>query len=148
MIKKILVISGVLFCCRELTAQVARSLNNHLITLNQQIDNYVVEKNTKALDSLYADDFIFTHGTGWVDNKSSWLKSVGNNNSLFLSRKHDSVTVEMHDNFVILKGRLDIERKDPNRLARYYLRYIRVYALKNKQWQLASHTTTHEAHLQ
>ncbi len=35
-----------------------------IITLNQQIDNYVVLHNTAALDKLYAGDFVFSHGSG------------------------------------------------------------------------------------
>jgi len=118
-----------------------------LTELNKQIDNYVVMKNIAALDSLYADDFVFTHGTGLVDNESSWLKNVAVNGSQFLSRRHDPVTVEMHPGFALLKGRLDVDRKDENGQHRYSLRYIRVYARWNNRWQLASHSTTQEIHL-
>ena len=148
MIKNIFFTPVFLFVSYSLSAQTEASLDNKLVMLNQQIDNFVIEKNTKGLDTLYADDFIFTHGTGRIDTKPSWLKSVGGSNSRFLLRRHDSVTIEKHNEFILLKGRMDIERKDQNNLARYYLRYIRVYALRNNRWQLASHTTTHETHLQ
>jgi len=131
-----------------LFAQVHPDSTGRLLTgLNQQIDNYVVMKNIAALDSLYADDFVFTHGTGLVDNKQSWLKNIAGNGSQFLSRRHDSVSVEMHPGFALLKGRIDVERKDEKGVQRYSLRYIRVYIPRNNLWQLASHSTTHEIHL-
>lgn len=46
------------------------------ITLNQQIDNYVVAKDISALDKLYANDFVFSHGSGKVEGKEGWFTSV------------------------------------------------------------------------
>ena len=45
-----------------------------LITLNQQIDNYVVLRNTAELDKLYADDFVFSHGSGRIERKTFGTK--------------------------------------------------------------------------
>jgi hypothetical protein len=43
--------------------------SSFLIVLNQQIDDYVVSKNTAALSKLYAADFIFSHGSGKIEGK-------------------------------------------------------------------------------
>lgn len=115
-----------------------------LITLNQQIDNYVVAKDTAALSKLYAADFVFSHGSGNVDNKQSWFKSVVKGS--FVSRQHDSVKVELHPNLAILRGKLSVHKKANNKSDRYHLQYVRVYAYRDKQWQMISHITTAEYH--
>jgi ketosteroid isomerase-like protein len=115
-----------------------------IIRLNQQIDNNVVKRDIAALDTSYADDFVFTHGTGKVDNKQSWLTTV--RNAQYPSRQHDSVTVEKHPGLAIVKGRLNIQRIDSAKTLRYHIRYIRVYATRGKRWEMISHSTTLEVH--
>ena len=115
-----------------------------IITLNQQIDNYVVQQNTANLDKIYAEDFVFSHGSGRIEGKQGWLKSVAKGN--FLLRQHDSVTVEMHPGIAIVRGKLSVQKKGAVKTDRYHLKYIRVYAFRNKVWQLISHVTTSEYH--
>lgn len=115
-----------------------------LVTLNQRIDDLVVQRNTIALDSLYATDFVFSHGSGKVEGKTGWLTTVGRNN--YPKRLHDSVKVELHPGVGIVKGKMSIERVNKDKTDRYHLRYLRVYALRAGRWQLISHSTTHEWH--
>ncbi len=115
-----------------------------LISLNQQIDNFVVAKDTATLNKLYASDFVFSHGSGNIQNKQDWLRSVIKGN--FVSRQHDSVRVELHPNLAILRGKLSVHKKTNNKTDRYHLHYIRVYAFRNNHWQMVSHITTHEYH--
>ena len=125
-----------------LSAQVADS--NFIILRNQQIDTYVVEHNTTALDSLYADDFVFSHGSGRVEGKQGWFTSVAKGS--FLSRLHDSVTVEFHPQLAIVRGKLSVQKKNKEKTDRYHLYYVRVYALRKNTWQMISHITTREYH--
>jgi ketosteroid isomerase-like protein len=113
-----------------------------VLAANDQIDAAVVRKNIKVLENLYADDFVFTHGTGHVDNKTSWLKGVQNPEVLYLSRKQDSTKVEMHGSVAIVAGRLDIEREQNEKVSNYGIWYVRVFVRKENQWQLISHRTT------
>ena len=120
--------------------------SSYLISLNQQIDDYVVQQNSAALEKIYAEDFVFSHGSGRIEGKAGWLKSVAKGG--FLARQHDSVTVELHPQLAILRGKLSVQKKNKEKTDRYHLKYIRVYAYREKQWQLVSHVTTHEYHEQ
>lgn len=102
--------------------------SSFLISRNQQIDTYVVEHNTTALDSLYAEDFVFSHGSGRIEGKKGWLTSVEKGS--FISRQHDSVTVEWHPQLAILRGKLTVQKKGKEKTDRYHLYYIRVYAIR------------------
>jgi hypothetical protein len=118
--------------------------SSYLVTLNQQIDSYVVSRNLKGLDSLYAGDFVFSHGSGKVEGKSGWLKTVERAN--YPLRQHDSVKVELHEVIAIVKGKMAIQKTNKDKTDKYHLRYIRIYALRNGRWLLISHNTTHEWH--
>lgn len=116
--------------------------SNAIVLLNQQIDNLVVQKNINLLKNLYADDFVFSHGSGRVEGKAGWFTSVAKGN--FLSRQHDSVSVELHPGVAIVRGKLSVQKKSKENISRYHLYYFRVFALRNKNWQLISHFTTEE----
>jgi hypothetical protein len=116
----------------------------YFVAITGQIDNYVVQKNLAALDTLYAADFVFSHGTGLIEGKEGWLSAVKRNT--YPLRKHDSVTVEMHPDLAIVRGKLSIQRLDNNTTTRYNLKYVRLFAIRNKRWQMISHITTHEQH--
>jgi len=131
-----------LFCSYSIAAQTTDSL--FIIERNQQIDNYVVAHNTTALDSLYGNDFVFSHGSGRVEGKEGWFVSVAKGN--FISRQHDSVSVEFHPQLAIVKGKLSVQKKGKETIDNYHLYYIRVFAIRDKRWQMISHITTREYH--
>lgn len=116
--------------------------------LNRTIDRAVVNRDLATLQKHYGEDFVFTHGTGTVDSKESWLKSIQKltDDNRFTSREHDSTQVELHGDIAIITGKLSVVRLTPKETKRYALRYVRVYALRKKTWQLISHRTTEEWH--
>ena len=124
----------------------AQDAGADVLAANAQIDAGVIRKDIKKLELLYADDFVFTHGTGLVDSKASWLKAIQNPEVLYLKRKQDSTKVEMHGDVAIVTGRLDIEREQNEKVYQYGIWYVRVFVRKENRWQLISHRTTKEWH--
>lgn len=131
-----------------LTYQVtlAQRDSEELLSINAQIDEAVVKKQMDVLEKYYADDFVFTHGTGFVEGKASWIKNVANPNTKFVSRIQDSTTVELHDDVGLVIGKIDITRKGKDKDVVYGIWYIRVYRKKQDRWQMISHRTTREWH--
>ena len=144
--KKILLLLFCSYAC-VITLQAQQNISfdsSVIITLNQQIDNYVVQQNIAALDKLYAPDFVFSHGSGKVEGRQGWFKSVAKGS--FVTRQHDSVTVEMHTDIAVVRGRLSVHKKTEKENSKYHLKYVRVFVLRDKQWQLISHITVWEQH--
>ena len=80
--------------------------------INHQIDRSVVAKDMKFLSKHYGEDFVFTHGTGLIDSKNSWLESIRKSKG-YASREHDSTVVELHDDIAIISGKLTVGRLTP-----------------------------------
>lgn len=118
-----------------------------VLETNQQIDAAIVTKDLESLRGLYAPDFIFTHGTGTVDDKESWLRSVSRPEQKFLSRVHDSTNVELHQDVALVSGVLTITRLDGPQEARYRIWYLRTFRYRENKWRLISHRTTREIDL-
>lgn len=114
---------------------------------NRKIDRAVVSKDLEFLHKHYGEDFVFTHGTGLIDSKRSWLESVKKSKG-YASRNHDSTVVELHKDVAIISGKLTVGRIEPAKdgTMKYSLRYVRVFALRKKNWEMISHRTTSEWH--
>ena len=114
--------------------------------INKLLDRSVVSQDVATLMRYYGDDFYFRHSTGQIDSKESWITSIKNlkEGNLFTSREHDSTEVELHGEVAIIAGKLSVARQTKSGIRKYYLHYIRVYAFRNKTWQLISHRTTKE----
>lgn len=139
---------SLIFSCLFLAGSLIAQSGHPLALFNQSVDDAVVKKDSLSLKKWYGEDFIFTHGTGLVEGKASWLRAVVNPNSRFISRQHDSVTVELHHkNIGIVYGKLTVTRHDRENHVRYALWYVRVFHKKKKQWQMVSHRTVQESHL-
>ena len=123
------------------------ALINFIDDLNQRIDRAVVAKDLKFLQKHYGSDFIFTHSTGLVDSKQSWIESIRKSKG-FASREHDSTIVELHKDIAIVTGKLTVGRVQPAQdgTTKYSLKFVRVYVLRKKTWQMISHRTTSEWH--
>ncbi len=135
-----LIILPVLLCFDSLNAQP----EENLLRFEKSIDEAVVHANTEYLTTVYAYDFRFKHGTGVVDNKTTWLADVTKNKGKFLSRELTEVEVELHDDVGITHGKLTVTRVDVT----YSLRYVRVYRMNKEkgQWQMIMHRTVQELH--
>lgn len=143
---KILKFLCLFLCCIGVAAVNAQTQKDSLwlIGFNQQIDDDVIARNIGALQESYADDFVFSHGSGRVEGKASWLKSVAKGG--FTRRMHDSVVVEFHPQLALVRGRLSVKKQTKSGVNSYYLKYMRLYALRNSRWQMISHYTYAEVH--
>jgi len=127
----------------SLIAPAQTSTQKLIDDLNRSIDLAVVQKDFTRLSQFYANDFVFTHGTGVVDSKESWLADIQKSQDKFLSREHDSTQVELHGDVAIITGRLLVTKEKGSK---YGLRYVRVYAFREEKWFLISHRTIKEWH--
>jgi ketosteroid isomerase-like protein len=123
----------------------AQQIEKELDDLNRKIDQAVVDKNIDFMKKHYSEDFVFTHSTGMIDSKESWIKNIEKmGTDKFLSRAHDSTKVEMHGDVAIIFGKLSVERQGKEKISKYALHYVRVFALRNKVWQMICHKSTDE----
>lgn len=110
-------------------------------TVNRRLEDAIVSKDFASLEALYADDFVFTHGTGLVQTKSQWLDSLHSNDTRYLSRQLDDTMIELHTDIALVTGRLLVCRLSESGEATYGLKYVRVFSRKSGLWQLVSHRT-------
>ena len=109
-----------------------------LARLDVSIDELASKGDFAALAALLADDFVYSHSTGLVQNKGKWIAGLKP-----LVGKRDRVAnvvgVEFHGDIAVVRGEVDIVwREAPTK----YNRYVRVYRLVEGGWRAISQVTT------
>ncbi len=113
-------------------------------SIDRILDYAVVNKQIDTLQKHYAEDFYFKHGSGNIDSKKTWIANVMKPSTIYISRSHDSVSVELHKDIAIVRGTLRVRRLLASSRPAYDLQYFRVFIRHRKTWQLLSHNTIRE----
>lgn len=124
-----------------------------VLAFEKAMEAAVVRGDVKFLEKALADDFIFTHGDGWVtggaplkvDTKATWLEYVAKQPSPYIYRELDHVQVELHGDIALTIGRYLYLPRPSNpgpTTSHFYVWFERVYAKQNGQWKHLSHRTT------
>ena len=106
--------------------------------------NAVVEMDFDVLEEIYADDFIFTHGTGEVHDKTRWFDALSSGRD-YLSREHEMIEIELHGDLGIVYGVLLVHAKINEVEGQFRARYVRVYKQREGRWLLVSHRTVDQS---
>lgn len=115
-----------------------------LRSLERAQANAVVEMDFDVLEEIYADDFIFTHGTGEVHDKTRWFDALSSGRD-YLSREHEMIEIELHDDLGIVYGVLLVHAKINGIEGQFRARYVRVYEQRGDRWLLVSHRTVDQS---
>ena len=115
-----------------------------LRSLERAQANAVVEMDFDVLEEIYADDFIFTHGTGEVHDKTLWFDALSSGRD-YLSREHEMIEIELHDDLGIVYGVLLVHAKINEVEGQFRARYVRVYEQRGDRWLLVSHRTVDQS---
>jgi hypothetical protein len=107
---------------------------------DQAIDTAMSDRDAAALDSLLADEFIYTHSNGRSQPKPEFVAAI-------LQRQDppqrilSDVHVELHDDIAVTRGDLDIRYSDAR--PDLFMRYVRVYRRFGSEWRAISHRTVY-----
>ena len=115
-----------------------------LRSLERAQANAVVEMDFDVLEEIYADDFIFTHGTGEVHDKTRWFDALSSGRD-YLSREHEMIEIELHGDLGIVYGVLLVHAKINGIEGQFRARYVRVYKQRGDRWLLVSHRTVDQS---
>jgi ketosteroid isomerase-like protein len=108
--------------------------------LDQAIDTAMSQRDAGTLDTLLADDFVYTHSNGRSQAKQEFIEAILKREGP-PRRLLSDIGVEFHGDIVVTRGDLDIEYHDdrPN----LYMRYVRVYRYADQRWRAFSHRTVY-----
>jgi hypothetical protein len=135
----LLVFSSLLFAQKsDAAAERYRSDSLLIMACNAAIERANLQKQYSALDSLVAEDFIFSHADGRRQTKSIWIESLKDPRNKYASRVLDSTCVDLHGDIGIVSGILLVRYSPDEPSHPYGIRYIRLFRKTVSRWQLIS----------
>lgn len=92
---------------------------------------------------VLADDVLFSHGTGLLQNKQQWVDSIREDAGTNVVRKLDFVKVEPHGDLVETVGHVQVTVPGKP-LREYNIWFVRLYARREGTWRLLSNRTVRQ----
>ncbi|MBK9168753.1 MAG: nuclear transport factor 2 family protein [Bryobacterales bacterium] len=92
-----------------------------------------------ALDKILADDMIYTHSNGVVDDKAQFIASLKDGTRKYESIKIHEFTVRPYGNTAAVAAKVTMVITARGTTAPRDMRYLRFWAKKRGQWQLVGH---------
>ncbi|MGH9844164.1 MAG: nuclear transport factor 2 family protein [Blastocatellia bacterium] len=126
------------FLLLSLAASAQNAGEQAILKLEQQWVDALVKADAAALEKIYADDLIYTHSSGTVDTKASYIDSLKTGKAKYESIERDDVKVRFYGDTAIVTCR-SVIKVNKNTIP---ARYIHVYVKQKGAWRMAAHQTT------
>lgn len=104
-----------------------------------------VAKDGDFLNKIFADDLIYVHSSGKMDNKEAYVGSVLNGSSVYSKIDIEAISVRTYnkDQTAVVNGTVFITQPPVDKPVVLHLRYLVVYTKDSKKgWQLNSWEST------
>jgi ketosteroid isomerase-like protein len=116
------------------------AVNDTLRSLDIQIDTAVSNGDAASLETILADDYLYTHANGNQQTKREYIDATASN-ATPPRRSLSEIEVELHGDVAITRGNLDVVHGNGRPTS--FMRYVRVYRLNGGRWQPISHRTVY-----
>ncbi len=115
---------------------------NPVADAEQQRFQSMVQQDTILLKKLLADDLVYIHSNGFVENKAQHLEAVGTGSIRYHSIERMQVQTRQYGNTAINNGVAHVTGIFKSTPFDVQFRYTAVYRKKKKIWQLCNWQST------
>jgi ketosteroid isomerase-like protein len=141
-----LLLAAVCFASGPTVAAVGPSQNDRAEQEVRQADagriKAMLASDVAALDRILADDLVYTHSTGAVDDKKQYLASIKSGDLTYLAYEPLEAKIRVYGNVAIINGRAQVKARSKGQDTSALLRYTAVYVKRDGRWQFASWQST------
>jgi ketosteroid isomerase-like protein len=138
--KRILMGVGLVVACAGGAATVSETKGEtEIAAIDKSWGEAYVSCDVKAWAALLADDLVFVHNSGVIDDKAKQMNSIAGCGIESLSTQTTTIRLYGNDTAVVV-GAMKGKMKGGN--FTFDLLYTRVYIKQNGTWRLVSHQST------
>ena len=99
-------------------------------------------KDVETLESLLADDLIYTHSSARLDTKKSLIRAMVSGATVYTSIKPSDVKAQDLGDTVVLTGIAHIEVVSNGTPNAFGVRFTDVYTMRDGRWQMVTWQST------
>jgi len=96
---------------KEMTSINMSEDKQKIIEVYQRINDAMVDKDTKTLDNIFDDKYIFVHMSGYQQSKNEWFKQIENEEMIYFKIMPQKTTITIDGNTAILICNTKIDAK-------------------------------------
>jgi ketosteroid isomerase-like protein len=95
-----------------------------------------------TLAFLAHDGLIYTHGSGNVDGKASWLEAMRSGRTRYTAMRWDAVDIRVMGNAAMLTGKAAFDVEINGQPRTLHMRYLNVWSKTADGWKFAAWQAT------
>lgn len=123
-------------------AEAESEAEKEVLKAEEELDQAFAKGDTNVLDSIWADDVVYTSASGQVFTKAQYLARFQSGARKFDSFAHDDIRVRLYGNMAVLTGRSTSVLHDGSKLSAGPRRFTHIYVKLDGRWRLVAHQVT------
>jgi len=113
-----------------------------IIDLDKKRMHAMCQRDIATLNTLLADDLIYTHSSARLDTKQSLIGGMSAGTTVYTAIEPSDVKAQDCGNAVVLTGAARIHVMSNGRPNQFGVRFTDVYVHRNGQWQMVAWQST------
>jgi ketosteroid isomerase-like protein len=113
-----------------------------IIDLDKKRMSAMAQKDVATLNTLLADDLVYTHSSARLDTKKSLIGAMESGSTVYTSVEPSDVKAQDLGDTVVLTGSCRISVTSGGRPNSFGVRFTDVYANKGGRWQMVAWQST------
>ena len=113
-----------------------------IIDLDKKRMTAMAQKDVATLNTLLADDLVYTHSSARLDTKQSLIGAMESGSTVYTSVEPSDVKAQDLGDSVVLTGSCRISVMSGGRPNNFGVRFTDVYANKGGRWQMVTWQST------
>src|ERR1700722_20465925 len=120
----------------------AEETKKEVLKFEDERNQAILNRDTKTLDRMYADEITWTMSNGDLLNKQQVLANIGSENQRLFTIQHSDRRVHVFGNTVVLTANSSSSERYKDKMVTVPRRFTNVYVKQDGQWRLVVHTVT------
>lgn len=120
----------------------SRSDEAEIRNLETQRFQAMATKDVASLESLLSNDLVYTHATGWRQNKAEFIESIREGEIQYHSLTSEGAKVSFYGGAAVVTGKVLIKANNKGQELSVQLLYLEVFAKQDGRWQLVAWEST------
>jgi hypothetical protein len=113
----------------------ANAAEAELLRLDDERVRAMMAADTATLERLMSDDIVYTHSSGRLDSKKSFIASIASGAVKYRRVERKEVTTTLREGFAALTGAVEIDVETGGRVLNLNLRFSNVWERTPTGWQ-------------
>jgi len=113
-----------------------------IIALDQKRMAATVKQDYATLESIIADDLIYTHSTARIDTKESLIGNMKSGRTVYTGLEASDVVAQDLGSAVVLTGVARVNVNSNGNPVSFGIRFVNVYANRGGEWKMVTWQST------